>query len=77
VVLTLAGSDRIAYLLLWPHARPWRYAQPQPALRCVPDAEAVGLALARAVQAAEQRQATDDASTAPRDTPADAVAGAA
>ena len=76
VVLTLAGTDRIAYLLLWPHARPWRYAQPQPALRCVPDAEAVGLALARAVQAAEQRQATDDA-TPPRETPAEAVAGAA
>jgi hypothetical protein len=53
VVLTLAGTDRIAYLLLWPHARPWRYARPQPALRCVPDAEGVGLALARAVQAAE------------------------
>ena len=49
VVLTLTGADRIAYLLLWPHARPWRYAHPQPALRCIADAEAAGIALAQAV----------------------------
>jgi hypothetical protein len=77
VVLTLAGADRIAYLLLWPHARPWRYARPQPALRCVPDAEGVGLALARAVQAAEQAALATEADAASRDTPASAVAGAA
>lgn len=51
VVVTLAGTGRIAYLLLWPHARPWRFAQPQPALRCVADAPAVGATLACAVQA--------------------------
>jgi hypothetical protein len=33
VTVTLTGNARVAYLLLWPHARPWRYAQPQPALR--------------------------------------------
>ena len=39
--LTLDGDDRIAWLNLWPHARPWRLARPQPMLRCVPDAERV------------------------------------
>jgi hypothetical protein len=29
---------RIAYLHLWPHARPWKLAAPQPMLRCLPDA---------------------------------------
>ena len=57
VTVTLAGNARVAYLLLWPHARPWRYAQPQPALRGIPDAAAVGAALAGAVRAAREEDA--------------------
>ncbi len=37
IALELKGSDRIAYLHLWPHARAWQVSKPQPALRCVPD----------------------------------------
>lgn len=48
IPITLVGSDRIAYLHLWPHARPWRYAKPEPMLRCVPDAEAVARQLSEA-----------------------------
>lgn len=48
IPLTLAGIDRIAYLHLWPHARPWRIAQPEPMLRCVPDAARVARMLATA-----------------------------
>lgn len=59
VVLTLDGKDRLAYLLLWPHARPWRFAQPQPALRCVADAPLVGAAIAEAVQAADAARAAE------------------
>ncbi len=51
VVVTLTGDARVAYLLLWPHARPWRYARPQPALRGLRDAAAVGATLAAAVRA--------------------------
>ena len=36
--LGLTGGDRIAYLALWPHVRPWRIARPEPMLRCIPDA---------------------------------------
>jgi hypothetical protein len=41
VPLTLSGEDRIAWLHLWPHARPWRLAKPEPMLRSVPNAAAV------------------------------------
>lgn len=48
IALTLAGSDRIAWLNLWPHARPWQLRQPQPSLRCVPDAQSVGARIQQA-----------------------------
>jgi len=41
IALQLQGQDRIAYLHLWPHARRWRFARPEPTLLCVPDAQAV------------------------------------
>jgi Bacterial PH domain len=46
--LQLAGDDSIAYLHLWPHARPWRAARPEPMLRCVPQASQVAQLLAEA-----------------------------
>lgn len=46
--LTLLPPDRIAWLHLWPHARPWRLGRPEPMLRSVPDAEAVARQLSRA-----------------------------
>jgi Bacterial PH domain len=46
IALTLAPGDRIAYLQLWPHARPWRVRRPEPMLRVVPDAQRVGQLLA-------------------------------
>jgi hypothetical protein len=48
IPLALKPGERIAYLQLWPHARPWRLAQPQPMLRCVPDAARVASLLADA-----------------------------
>ena len=46
--LTLTGEDRIAWLHLWPHARPWKLARPEPMLRCVPNAAEVARVLAQA-----------------------------
>jgi hypothetical protein len=46
--LTLSGEDRIAWLHLWPHARAWRLARPEPMLRCVPQAAVVARVLAQA-----------------------------
>lgn len=49
--LTL-GDGNIAYLLLWPHARPWRFKVTQPMLRSVPEAREVARVLAGALLAA-------------------------
>jgi Bacterial PH domain len=40
IPLALSSGDRIGWLNLWPHARPWRIAKPQPMLRCIADAQA-------------------------------------
>jgi hypothetical protein len=51
--LALAPEGRmpLGFLVLWPHARPWHFGEPQPALRCIPDAAAVGRLLAEAAEA--------------------------
>ena len=45
------GAQKLAYLLIWPHARPWRLKLAEPMLRAVPDACAVAETLARALVA--------------------------
>lgn len=52
IALTLKGPDRIAYLNLWPHARPWAVKNPEPSLRCLPEAAALGARIQAAWQAA-------------------------
>ncbi len=46
--LTLLPRDHIAWLHLWPHARPWKLARPEPMLRSVPDAQRVARVLSQA-----------------------------
>jgi hypothetical protein len=48
IPITLMKGEQIAILQLWPHARPWRVARPEPALRCLPDVAQVGSILAQA-----------------------------
>ncbi len=48
IPLTLNGGDRIGWLNLWPHARPWKIAEPQPMLRCIPNAQAVAAVFQKA-----------------------------
>ena len=38
IPVRLSDGQRIGYLTLWPHARPWRWRHPEPMLRCIPDA---------------------------------------
>lgn len=52
VMLTLAPGKRIGYLHLWPFARPFRFAHPEPTLRALADARQVGEVLGRALVAA-------------------------
>lgn len=58
IVLQLLPPDRIAYLHLWPHARPWQLRRPQPMLRSVSNprevAQLLSDALARSAGVARQ-----------------------
>lgn len=56
IPLALNGRDKIAYLALWPHARPWRLAKPEPMMRCVPDAARVAEMLSEALHEAAPRE---------------------
>lgn len=49
IPFVLGGTGRLAYVHLWPHARPWRVARPEPMLRAVPDASHVAALLARSL----------------------------
>jgi hypothetical protein len=69
IALTMTpGGKRLGYLFLWPHARPWKLAAPQPMLRGLPHAQEVAETLARACSAV-----TQIARTAPSAPSADAA----
>lgn len=48
ISVALSGEDRIAWVHLWPSARPWHLTQPQPTVRCVADAAALARQLSAA-----------------------------
>jgi len=54
LALAVKPGNRIAYLHLWPHARPWRVTRPEPMMRSVPGAAEVSAILARALAAARE-----------------------
>lgn len=60
IALTLTGRHRLGYAMLWPHARPFRLASPQPMLRALPDAARVAATLAKACAAQVAISVTDD-----------------
>ena len=45
------GEQNLAYLLIWPHARPWHLKRSQPMLRAVPNAAHVATVLSQALLA--------------------------
>ncbi len=49
VTLLLNDADRIAYVHLWPHARPWHLKRSQPMLRALPQARSVASILSAAL----------------------------
>ena len=50
--IAVASEQRLAFLLLWPHVRPWRLTKVEPMLRCVPNAQYVAQLLMNALTAA-------------------------
>lgn len=68
IPLQLPAGERIAYLHLWPHARPWRVSRPEPMLRSVPQAQEVAAILAESLVAQGPRVAPE-AAVAPVERP--------
>jgi hypothetical protein len=50
IALETKGGTKFSFLVLWPHARPWHFAKPQPTLRAIADADAVANILAKAAK---------------------------
>jgi hypothetical protein len=55
IPLAVSPTEKIAFAMLWPHARPWHFARPEPSLRAVSDGATVAAILARALAAANAR----------------------
>ena len=53
IPLSLKSEFNIAYLHLWPHARPWQIRHTQPMLRSIPNVERVAALLTNATLAAQ------------------------
>lgn len=70
IALALTGDTRIAFLHLWPHARPWHLRRPQPMLRGLADGEAVSALLAQTWSAANAQAARPKLDTEPQALPA-------
>ncbi|UVO54118.1 photosynthetic complex putative assembly protein PuhB [Sphingomonas sp. SUN039] len=62
IALRLTEQQRLGWMQLWPHARPWALTEVQPMLRSISEAENVAGLLARTVGAA---QGTPAAATPP------------
>lgn len=50
IALRLTEGSKIAYLVAWPHVRPWHMARTEPALRCIPDAGRVAALIAETAE---------------------------
>ena len=66
ISLTLKKSDRISWLHLWPHARPWVLHHPEPTLRCIHE----GTQCAQILRSAWERVNAQAAASAFGGTPA-------
>lgn len=55
IPLRLVAGEKIAYPILWPHARPWHMKRPEPMLRGIPNAAEISAILARALAVAASR----------------------
>ena len=56
IPLKLTGETKLAYVMLWPHARPWGWREPEPCLRAVPEGGRVAELLAQALRADAARR---------------------
>lgn len=57
IPLALRDGNRLGFVVLWPHARPWRLRRPEPMLRNLPDGQRVAQRIADALAAHAGRSA--------------------
>ena len=69
LALVLGGEEKISYAHLWPHVRRWHFVNPQPMLRVVPDADALGRRLTAALADFQQDRTTAPGGEAAASTP--------
>jgi len=71
LAVQIASNSHIAYLHLWPHARPWHFKAPQPTLRSIAGAEGVSEILLQAwrLENPSERLLTGQAAPAPAMAP--------
>lgn len=65
LTLGLGSETRIAFLTLWPHARPWRLKAPEPTLRALPAPERAASVLADALEHGAAARVAQAATPAP------------
>jgi hypothetical protein len=56
ISLRLMPPEKVSYVLLWPHVRPWAFSAPEPTIRAVSEPEAVAAVLADALVAAAESE---------------------
>ena len=61
IALAIRPPDRMSYLHLWPHARPWRLRWPEPMLRCLVNPAEVARLLREAAEASGPMEAGPEA----------------
>jgi hypothetical protein len=56
IMLDLMDDTRLSYLICWPHVRPWKMSKTQPALRSLPNVDAVAKILSEAARTRVEEQ---------------------
>ena len=69
VAMAVTGRQRLGYIALWPHARPWKLGTPQPMMRALPDAATVAATIARNCLAANPSGQIAQPASAPAPAP--------
>jgi hypothetical protein len=75
IAVRLKDQARVAYLHLWPHARPWRFKHSEPMLRCIPETEKAATILGDALADFVAQETTPRAPAEEPREPADQPAG--
>jgi hypothetical protein len=58
IALSLTDGNRLAYVIMWPHVRPWRVARTEPSLRGIAKVSEVAQILSRALAASAAQPVT-------------------